>query len=129
MVGDVTAISGFCIAGAVLAVLLKQYCKEQSMFVALGVCVFVLLGAITIISPLIEKTETLFIKSGISSEYIVIVFKATAICFITQITSDLCRDSEESAIATAVELWGRIAITVMSLPLIESLTEIIIGLL
>lgn len=125
MVSDITAVSGFCIAGAVLAVLIKQYCKEQSMMITLGVCIMVFAGAVSIISPLLDRLSVLFTESGLDENYILIVFKATAICFITQITSDLCRDSGESAIASAMELWGRISITLISLPLIESVISTI----
>jgi len=123
MVGDITAVSGFCIAGAVLAVLLKQYCKEQSMILSLGVCVIVFAGAVSVLSPVLDRLEVLFTQSGLDESYISLVFKATAICFITQITSDICRDSGESAIASALELWGRVSIIFMSVPLIESIVE------
>ncbi len=123
MVSDITAVSGFCIAGAVLAVLLKQYCKEQSMILSLGVCVIVFAGAVSVLSPVLDRLEVLFTQSGLDESYISLVFKATAICFITQITSDLCRDSGESAIASALELWGRVSIMLMSVPLIESIVE------
>lgn len=123
MVGDITSVSGFCIAGAVLAVLLKQYCKEQSMILSLGVCVIVFAGAVSVLSPVLDRLEVLFTQSGLDESYISLVFKATAICFITQITSDLCRDSGESAIASALELWGRVSIMLMSVPLIESIVE------
>lgn len=123
MVSDVTAVSGFCIAGALLAVLLKQYCREQSMMLSLGVCIIVFAGAVSIISPLMERLTLLFTQSGLDESYISLVFKATAICFITQITSDLCRDSGENAVASVMELWGRISVMLISVPLIESIVE------
>lgn len=125
VINDITAVSGFCIAGAILSVLLKQYCKEQSMMVSLGVCIIIFAGAVGVISPVLEKTSELFTESGVNEGYIIIVFKAMAICFITQITSDICRDSGESAIASSAELFGRVLIILMSLPFIESLVDII----
>ena len=123
MVSDVTAVSGFCIAGALLAVLLKQYCREQSMMLSLGVCIIVFAGAVSIISPVMERLTLLFTQSGLDESYISLVFKATAICFITQITSDLCRDSGENAVASVMELWGRLSVMLISVPLIESIVE------
>lgn len=123
MVSDVTAVSGFCIAGALLAVLLKQYCREQSMMLSLGVCIIVFAGAVSIISPVMERLTLLFTQSGLDESYISLVFKATAICFITQITSDLCRDSGENAVASVMELWGRVSVMLISVPLIESIVE------
>ncbi|MDE6848134.1 MAG: stage III sporulation AC/AD family protein, partial [Ruminococcus sp.] len=55
--------------------------------------------------------------------YISLIFKAAAVCFITQITCEICRDSGENAIASAAEMWGRGAVTFMSLPVLKALLE------
>lgn len=77
------------------------------------------------IDPAIAEIRELFGTAGISSDYISLVFKAMAICFITQITCDLCRDSGESAIASAAEMWGRGTLTIIALPLLKALIEMI----
>lgn len=125
MVGSIVSVSGFCIAGAVLSVLIRQYCKEQSMLLSLGICTMVFAGAVSVIQPLTDRLSALFMESGLDESYISVVFKAMAICFITQITSDLCKDSGESAIASVMELWGRISVVIISLPLIESVVNTI----
>ena len=90
---------------------------------SLGVCTIVFAGAVSIISPVMERLTLLFTQSGLDESYISLVFKATAICFITQITSDLCRDSGENAVASVMELWGRLSVMLISVPLIESIVE------
>lgn len=123
MVESCFSISVFCICSVVFAVLLKQYCREQSMLVALCTCIGVLAAFLMMINPIIGQVEYFFTEAGISSAYISIIFKAAAICFITQITCEICRDSGENAIASVAELWGRGAITLMSVPIIEALIE------
>lgn len=93
--------------------------------ISLCACVAVIGASSAVLAPLISDISEILTDAGISSSYISLIFKATAICFITQITCDICRDSGESAIASAAELWGRGTITVMSLPLITTLVEII----
>lgn len=73
------------------------------------------------LTPVLDDIRDIFLDSGLPESYISLVFKATAICLITQITSDLCRDSGETAIASAAELWGRGAVTFISLPLVRTL--------
>ena len=122
MVDGCFQIAAFCITGAVIAVLLRQYCREQAMFAALAVCIAVLTGFVLIISPVMTE---IFETAGLSSSYISLIFKAAAICFITEIICELCRDSGESAIASAAELWGRGAMVVISMPMLEALIEIV----
>lgn len=75
------------------------------------------------LGPILEDIREIFSGSGISDSYLALVFKATAICLITQITCELCRDSGEAAIASAAEMWGRGAVTFISLPLVKALIE------
>lgn len=123
MVTTTLEVSAFCICGAVLAVLLRSYCREQSMLTALAACIGVMLVFISFLSPVIAETAALFEEAGISGSYISVIFKAAAISFITQITCDICCDSGESAIASAAELCGRGEIIAVSLPLIKSMIE------
>lgn len=123
MVGSSLSVSVFCVCAAVLAVLLRQYCREQSMMLALGVCSAVMAGFMLFAEPVISDVQEIFADAGISDSYMSIIFKAAAICFITQITCEICTDSGEGAIASAAELWGRGALAFMSLPIIRSLLE------
>ncbi len=123
MVESSFSVSVFCICAAVLAVLLRQYCREQSMMIAIGICSGVIGGFMLFIGPVISEVQEIFTESGVPDSYMSIIFKAAAICFITQITCEICNDSGEGAIASAAELWGRGALTFMSLPIIRSLLE------
>ncbi len=115
----------FCICGAIFAVLLRQYSREQSMMTSLITCIGVLAGFIGLAEPFIYEVEQLFVSAGISSDYIALIFKATAVCIITQITAEICRDSGENAIASAAELWGRGLLLTMSLPVTKALLELL----
>lgn len=123
MVNSCLSTSVFCVASAILAVLLRQYCREQSMMTAIAACGIVMGGILAFVSPMISDIREIFTAAGISDGYITLIFKATAICLITRITCELCMDCGESAIAAAAEIWGRAAVTFISLPLVRSLLE------
>ncbi len=111
----------FCVASAVLAVLLRQHAREQSLFIALAACTAVIGGLFALLAPAADEIRDIFLSSGLPESYISVVFKALAICLVTQITSDLCRDSGETAIASAAEMWGRGAVTLLTVPLVRAL--------
>ncbi|MCC8135829.1 MAG: stage III sporulation AC/AD family protein [Ruminococcus sp.] len=125
MVNSCFSVAVFCVCASIFAVLLRRYCTEQSLMIAIAACAVVMIGFVTMVQPIITQVQKLFADAGISSDYISLIFKALAVCFITQITCDICRDSGETAIASGAEIWGRGAITVMALPLIEALVETI----
>ncbi|MBR6386211.1 MAG: stage III sporulation AC/AD family protein [Ruminococcus sp.] len=123
MVENCFTVSVFCICAAVLAVLLKRYCMEQSLLVALAACIGILGGFLYFLKPMISDIREIFASAGISENYISLIFKATAVCFITEISCEICRDSGENSIASAAEIWGRGAITFMSMPVLKMLVE------
>lgn len=123
MVENCFSVAVFCVCSAILAVLLRQHCNEQSMMISLATCAGVLVGLMIFVEPLISEVSDIFSQAGISDSYISLIFKAAAICFITQITCEICRDSGENAIASVAEMWGRGAVTFMSMPILKALIE------
>ncbi len=93
------------------------------MMTALAACAAVMVGLMLFIEPLISEISDVFSQAGISDSYISLIFKAAAVCFITQITCEICRDSGENAIASVAEMWGRVAVTFMSMPILKALIE------
>ena len=71
----------------------------------------------------------LFLQADMEEDYLTIIFKGLGICYITQLSCDCCRDCGESSIATQLELAGKIAMLVISLPLFRALIGIIEALL
>lgn len=121
--------AAFCLCSAILSVLLRQHCREQSMLLAISACTAVMGSFAAFAAPMMEEIRDIFTSAGISESYLALIFKAASICMITQITSELCRDSGEAAIASAAELWGRGAVTFISLPLVKAILEQISSLL
>ena len=60
-------------------------------------------------------------KTSLPAAYLEILCKALGICYITGVAGDLCQDCGESALAKTVELWGRLSLVLLSLPLLETL--------
>ncbi|MDE6020763.1 MAG: stage III sporulation AC/AD family protein [Ruminococcus sp.] len=127
MIGDTVSAAALCIVGAAVAILLKQYCREQAMFSSIAVCVMVLAAALAFASPVIEQLESLFEKTSLDKAYFKSLLKAVGICYMTGITADICRDSGEQSLASAAEIWGRMALLTLTLPMIDSLLGIITG--
>lgn len=129
MVGSCFTVGVFCISGALLALILKQYCAEQSMLISVAVSAAVFVAVVGMLEAPFNEIRDIFISAGISESSISIVFKALGISCITHITAQLCRDSGEGAMGSAAELWGRTAITLISLPIMKNFLQLIDKLL
>ena len=106
------------IAGAMLAMVTKQFKPEYSTLVLLAVCLF-LIGYLT--SNLKEVLN--FVQT------LQILLKLLAIAYICQIASNLCEDLGYHSISFQIETIGKLSILVLSIPIISSLLETIEHLL
>lgn len=123
------SIVGIALTAAALAVLLKQYQQDFSMLVGLAAGTLILLSVVLKIQPVVAEINSLLSKSGVNPQYVQILLKSLGICFVTQLATDSCRDAGETAIASKVELAGKVCILLMALPLFEQVANLAIGLL
>lgn len=115
--------ASFCLCSAILAVILRQHCREQSMLLVIAACTVIMGSFAAFAAPLMSEIKDIFTAAGISESYLSLIYKGAAICIVTRITAELCRDSGEGAIASAAELWGRGAVALLSLPLVKAVLE------
>ena len=120
---------GLAIITAALALVLRQYNKELAMMVSLAGGLVLLFFALRQMIPVLATLEELIQRTGVNSVYLEIVFKSLGVCYLTQLASDTCKDAGESAIAGKVELVGKIAMVVISLPLFTNLVTIALDLI
>lgn len=120
---DTAKICGFGIMCAMICVIIKHYRNEFSIPVKLGSIIGLFAVIITMLSPLFTYFKNIA-GDRIPSEYTTIILKALGIGYITQVSSDLCRDCGESSIAFGIESVGKTEIIILALPLISKIIEL-----
>ena len=126
---NIFSIVGIAIITTALAVLLRQFRPEYALFVSLAGGIFILLLACTGILPVVEQIYGMLEASSVPGEYGSVLFRALGICFVTQIACDTCKDAGESAIASKLELAGKVVVLAISLPLFQQVLSIVYSLM
>ena len=85
-------------------------------------------AAALMLAPSVEALKELSRRAGLDNGFAQVLIKALAVCCITQLAADICRDAGESALASKLELAGRAAVAVISLPVFMELADIVAGL-
>ena len=127
---DLISVVAIGLIAAVLSVILKQYKPEYSIIVSILAVVIILLGILGAVTPVIAEIKNMMNNVQIPYKYITVLIKSVGICYITQLVADICKDAGQTAISSKVELAGKIAICLLTLPLYRdllSLTQTIIG--
>ena len=126
---NIFIIDSFGIISAVLSLVLKQYKPEYSMFISLASGILIFISVIAAINPIIRYITELTENAGLGGMYAEVLLKSLAVCYLTQLASDCCKDAGETAIAGKLQIAGKIAVLIMALPIFKSITEIITGLI
>ena len=115
---DTLKVCSVAIICGLICVLVKNY--QTSFLIPTRIAaILIIFGMVTVfISPLLSYLQKIMQRS-LPTEYIEIMIKAMSIAYITQISSDVCRDCGESNIASGIDVIGKIEILIIGLPLID----------
>ncbi|MCL2562716.1 MAG: stage III sporulation AC/AD family protein [Oscillospiraceae bacterium] len=117
------------VIGAVLSLVIKKNAPEIGLVLALAVALLVVSLGIELIAAILDFTETLQAAASLSPALIAPVLKTVGIGILTRLASDICKDAGQSAIASTVELAGTVAALYIALPLMQTVFQMIGGLL
>ena len=111
------------VGAAILAAWVKTIKSEYAVWVLLA-------SGVLISSSIFMKLETIveelwFLQAYFEShgDYIKLLIKIIGITYLAEISADLCRDAGANALATQMELFGKLSILVMCIPIVSSLLE------
>ena len=126
---DVPNILGLAIISVILIVVLKEQKKEIALIMTIFACVILMLFAMTKMESVIGVIESLINKSGINKDFFLIILKVTGIAYLIEFGKNICIDAGQKAIATKLEMAGKVIILTISLPVISALVNVISGLI
>lgn len=122
-------VAGIAVIAAIMAVLLRKSRPEISTCVGLLTAVMILALSVSKVQPALNEINELMSSANVNSQYMSILIKALGVCFIAQLASDVCRDAGESAIASNVELAGKLAVLIIALPLFGQVADLVLKLM
>lgn len=126
---EIIQIIGIGLTGVMIAGILKEYKPEFKIYISIIVGIIIFFLAADKLSEFINLIHTLSNKLNINNNFISILLKITGISILIEFAVSICKDSGESAIASKIDLGGKIIILSMSAPIIISLLETLLNLL
>ena len=124
---DIVRIAALGIVGALLGILLKGQKKEYELFVALGVslCIFYfIISKLELVLAVINRMQE-YVE--LDTGYIAILMKMIGITYVSEFSANLCRDAGYQAVAGQIEMFGKLSILVISMPVLLVLLETLEG--
>ena len=126
---DIIKIIGIGLISLIVIIIIKQYRPEFAVYISLIAGALILILVLDKMSGVINLLTNLANKTSINKDFILLLIKITGIAFLTEFAVSVCKDAGESAIATKIDMGGKVMIIAISIPIISSLLETIIKVL
>lgn len=125
---NLLAIAGAALVAAVIAVMLRRYHAEYGMLISILAGVLILAMLLEALPQALGQVTELLQAAALPGKYALILFKALGLCWLAQFAADSCCDAGESALASKVELAGKTAVLLTTLPLFSEVGELVLEL-
>lgn len=123
---QIVQIIGTGLVATVIIIVLRKQRPEIAIQVSIvtGVVIFMLIASK--LAAVVDLLESYAERADIKPVYFTTVLKITGIAYIAEFGAEVCKDAGEGAIASKVELAGKVVIVVLAAPIITSLLDLII---
>ena len=126
---NLTGIAVLAVVAAVAAVTLRPKNAEIALMLGAAAAVVMLTAVLSQTAGVIGMIQNIAAAVNLSGSYLVILFKAIGICFLTEFAANTCRDAGSQSLAGTVTLAGKIMVTVTALPLYADILSAVTGML
>jgi len=126
---DIVQVIGLAIVATVIIAVIKAQRPEIAIQISIAAGIIVFTMILGKISAVIELLNSYAERININTVYISTLLKIVGIAYIAEFGAEVCKDAGESAIASKVELAGKVVIIVLAVPILTSLMNLIIRII
>lgn len=113
------------VAGALLAIQFKNEKSEYGIYISIALCVMVFFSIIDrveiVVSAIRDLSHQVLVKNG----YLVILLKMLGVAYVAEFASSICKDAGHQTIAGQIEVYSKITILALGMPILKILLETI----
>lgn len=122
-------VAAIGLVSALLAMQLKQVKAEYSNYIALGAGILIFAFTLSKLDVITEAIHQIQSYISIDSVYVGTLVKMIGITYLSEFACNICRDAGYSSIAGQIEIFAKLTIMGLSIPVILALLETITNFL
>jgi stage III sporulation protein AD len=126
---DIAKIVGIGLLAGVLINLLRQHKPELAMQLSIATGAMLFLLVVSRVMQVVDVVQTLGQKARIDSAHMATVLKIIGIAYVADFGSSVLSDAGEKAVATKVEMAGKVLIMLLAVPIVIAIVETVLKLL
>lgn len=125
---ELLKIVGIGILISFIIVIVKQIKPELAIATLVAGSIVMLIFILQYFTDILSVLNTIVTKTGIDNELFSTVLKIVAVGYLIEFGANICNDSGNTSIGDKIILGGKLLILILSLPILTSLLDVVIGL-
>ena len=117
------------VAGSLLALQFKSEKAEYGVYISIALSILVFTGILGHLEMLIDTMRKIGSYINIDSIYISTLLKMLGITYVSEWSSSICKDAGYQTIAGQIEIFGKLAVFMLSMPVLLTLLDTVRGFL
>lgn len=113
------------VAGVFLAIQFKNTKAEYGMYISIALGILIFASLLDKISWIMDVLKNIASAANLDSDYLKILWKILGITYVAEFASSICKDAGYQTIALQIEIFAKITILVLSLPVLMALLQTI----
>lgn len=122
---DIVKIAVLGIVGVLIALPLKKERGEYSTFIAITVCICIFVYLLTKVEVILDFVRQLDSMLPVDGRYIGMLIKMIGITYVAEFASNICKDAGYGAIAGQIEVFAKISILMVSVPVLMAFLKMV----
>ncbi len=125
---DIVKIAMIGLAGVMLALMLRQQKSEYALYISLAAAVLILVFSAGRLAAVMETIQKIEAYIRIDSAMVKILVKMIGITYVAEFATGICRDAGFGALGNQIEMFARLSLMAVSVPVLLALLETVEGL-
>ncbi|MEI6101375.1 MAG: stage III sporulation protein AD [Eubacteriales bacterium] len=126
---DILKIAALGIVSAVLVLTIKKTHPEMAIQLSIAAGIILFLFSLDYLKEVVSFIRDFSDKFSFAYSSILLVIKIIGIAYVCEFSVQILKDAGESSIASKVELAAKLLVVVISLPLLSTFLDLVLGLL
>lgn len=122
---NVVQLSLIAVAGVLFSVVLKKDRPEYGLLLSIVICICIFFCVVGRLEILLDAVNRLRELASMDSGYFRIILKMIGITYVAEFAVNLCRDAGYATIGAQIEMFSKISILLLALPVIEAFISLI----
>lgn len=122
---EIVKIGLLAITAVLLGLMIRSVKPEFGVLIGITACTCIFILLIHKVEMILDYIDTIWQLIPVDNRYIGLILKMIGISYVAEFSTDICKDAGYQTIAGQIEIFAKLSIVLVSMPVMMSFLEVI----